>query len=116
MGYAGLAYLIQTDWRLLSLACSLVGLPIVVGIAVFIPESPRWLYANGKSGEGLKVLKRLARKSTKDLEIDISVIPAVEGRSGGMIDMIRAKPLMVTIQIFSWLKHMRLNSMLSRQS
>ena len=64
MVYAGLGYLIQTDWRMLSVACSLVGFPILA-IFLVIPESPRWLFANGKSEDGLKVLKRLTR-STND--------------------------------------------------
>ena len=106
MAYAGLAYFIQTDWRMLSLACSLVGLPIIVAITVFIPESPRWLYANGKSEDGLKVLKRLATtRSEKGLEIKISVSPAEGGQCGEMIHMLRVKPLLVVIQVFSWLEH-----------
>ena len=84
------------------MACSFVGLPIVA-IFMIIPESPRWLFANGRSEDGLKVLKRLSR-SSNDLQVEISVSPAAnEGHCGQMIEMIRSKPLMVAIQVFSWL-------------
>ena len=44
-------------------------------------------------------------KYSAGLQVDISVSPAAkQGRCGEIIEMMRSKPLMVAIQVFSWLK------------
>ena len=109
MGYVGLAYLIHNDWRMLSLACALVGLSLVTA-AAFVPESPRWLYANDKAELGLTVLKRLTKTSDSDLQIlptrrpSVRLNGSVSSNTGRitMFTMFRVKPMMVVTQVFSW--------------
>ncbi|KAK4879042.1 hypothetical protein RN001_007188 [Aquatica leii] len=59
MGLAGVAYLVR-DWVYLTLVTSL---PFVLYIVYwfFLPESPRWLLANGKFEEALRLLETLAK-------------------------------------------------------
>ncbi|KAF5303009.1 hypothetical protein FQR65_LT08338 [Abscondita terminalis] len=65
MGLAGVAYLVR-DWVHLTLVTSL---PFLLYFAYwfFLPESPRWLLANGKFEEALRLLETLARVNNRDL-------------------------------------------------
>ena len=101
MAFAGLAYLMQTDWRMLSLVSSLFGLPLLA-VAAFMPESARWLYVNGRDEEGWKTLRMLTRRSSSKEDVKIKVNSAAEGGWGQAMDMIRLKPGMVSILAFSW--------------
>ncbi|XP_036673558.3 organic cation transporter protein isoform X1 [Drosophila suzukii] len=56
---AGLAYLIR-DWRHLQLAISFPWL-IMLSIWFWLPESPRWLLAQGRLDELCKLIERAAR-------------------------------------------------------
>lgn len=63
---AGMAYLFR-EWRQLSIA---VSAPALVYILVFshkIPESPRWLLAEGRTTEAKELLEKIARKNQTKL-------------------------------------------------
>ena len=99
MGCSGLAYLIQNDWRMLSLASALLGVSLVA-VAVFAPESPRWLYAKGKGEDGMRILQRITRSKS---ECEVAVPTQDEERNcGQIVQVLRVKPLMVIIQVVSW--------------
>ncbi|XP_077575182.1 solute carrier family 22 member 7-like [Stigmatopora nigra] len=57
--FVGIAYLV-TDWRWLTVS---VTLPVILGIITWrwMPESARWLIANGKLEEAHKCLKKCAQ-------------------------------------------------------
>ncbi|KAF5306653.1 hypothetical protein FQA39_LY08842 [Lamprigera yunnana] len=65
MGLAGVAYLVR-DWVHLTLITSL---PFFLYSAYwfFLPESPRWLLANGKFEEALSLLENLAKTNNCEL-------------------------------------------------
>lgn len=48
-----------TQWRSLTLLTSAIGLPLAITIG-YLPESPRWLYANGHSKRAIDVVKTIA--------------------------------------------------------
>lgn len=62
---AGIAYIIH-DWIYLTLATSLPFLLYTI-YWFFLPESPRWLLANGKFEEALKILETLAKINKREL-------------------------------------------------
>ncbi|XP_076258162.1 organic cation transporter protein-like isoform X1 [Rhynchophorus ferrugineus] len=72
LGYctlAGLAYLLR-DWRHLQLAMSLPG-TVFLTTWFFMPESPRWLLALGRTKEVLKILERAAKFNKKELPSEL---------------------------------------------
>ncbi|XP_068177853.1 solute carrier family 22 member 7-like [Antennarius striatus] len=66
--FAGIAYLV-TDWRWLTVS---VTSPLIVVIITWwwLPESARWLIANGKHEQGLIYLKRCAKMNQAENFID----------------------------------------------
>ena len=56
---APIAYYI-TDWRLLTLTCVAVSVPVLITYA-WVPESPRWLIQRGRIAEAHKILEKVAR-------------------------------------------------------
>ena len=62
-----LAYYVRT-WRELSTYATLPCLPFLIGI-VFLPKSPRWLYATGKKAEAQEILKTLSKSNECEVEI-----------------------------------------------
>jgi MFS family permease len=100
MGFAGMAFIIHNNWRMLSLASALIGVPLLF-IALCVPESPRWLYANGQAVKGQAALRSLTG----------AVIDSVEIHNPGlrqhlerltMLKMFKIKYFMVITQIVSW--------------
>ena len=61
----GLAYVIR-DWRYLFLACTLPYIPMLF-LWRWVPESYRWLHAQGRSEEALDLVKRIARANKKEI-------------------------------------------------
>ncbi|KAK8398084.1 hypothetical protein O3P69_003774 [Scylla paramamosain] len=62
---AGVAYLVR-DWAQLSLATTIPFLSFLFFWWV-LPESPRWLLANGRLDEAEKIMKKMARVNGKTL-------------------------------------------------
>ncbi|XP_068227579.1 beta-alanine transporter isoform X2 [Palaemon carinicauda] len=62
---AGVAYLVR-DWAQLSLATTIPFLAFFFFWCV-LPESPRWLLANGRLEEAEKIMKKMARVNRKQL-------------------------------------------------
>ena len=101
MVYAGLAYLIQTHWRMLSIAGSLLGVPLLVAAAL-IPESLRWLYVSGMHEEGWKTLRSLTGTSSLAVDVETTVNPAAKGGPGQIMDILRLKPRKLAVIAFAW--------------
>jgi VNT family MFS transporter (synaptic vesicle glycoprotein 2) len=49
-----------TSWRVFAVACALPSAVGAVLVVTFVPESPRFLALQGRSGEGLRVVNNLA--------------------------------------------------------
>ncbi|GAP73165.1 arabinose-proton symporter [Candidatus Symbiothrix dinenymphae] len=47
-----------TCWRPMLYVCAIPAVILFIGI-IFLPETPRWLFSNGRSEESLKILKRI---------------------------------------------------------
>jgi len=60
---SGLAMVTEGDWRRFTHAITFLGLPFVPLVAVFLPESPRWLLSHGRHSEATQVLKHIAYKN-----------------------------------------------------
>lgn len=92
MTIAGIAWLLR-DWRHLQLAISVPGF-CFVALWWFLPESPRWLHAMGKTNECMAVLKNAALVNGRDLphNLDKQLLPTslepVE--SGNVMDLFRS--------------------------
>nr|CAB3266139.1 solute carrier family 22 member 15-like [Phallusia mammillata] len=93
---AGLSYAIQ-KWRIICLVTSGLGVVILSPIVFFIPESPKWLYAVGKSEKAEKVFQKIARWNGKDatnLALD-HVSEESQKKTHTFLDMFRYKKLAV---------------------
>ncbi|XP_050718793.1 organic cation transporter protein-like isoform X1 [Eriocheir sinensis] len=77
----------QRDWRMIQLLIS-VPVSCFVFYAWLIPESPRWLQAQGKHQKAMAVLQKIARKNNKEIE------PALERQcttGEGVNNIVRSK-------------------------
>ncbi|CAG7731349.1 unnamed protein product [Allacma fusca] len=100
VGFSGLAFVIHNNWRMLSLACALIGVPLIF-IAMCVPESPRWLYANAQASKGRATLKRLTGDVANDVEIQgPTATHHVEKLT--MFKMLKLKFMLVLTQVISW--------------
>ncbi|CAK8683378.1 unnamed protein product [Clavelina lepadiformis] len=75
VGIAALAGLasIFTNWHDLCLVTSLPGILPLLGL-IFVPESPRWLYSQGKVSEAENTLQYMARKNGVPQTVCSSII------------------------------------------
>ncbi|TRY80790.1 hypothetical protein TCAL_06307 [Tigriopus californicus] len=97
-----------TNWRSLTLLTSAIGLPLIVTIG-YLPESPRWLYANGHPKRAIDVVKTIAENNgTKLNPKHISKEESTEfGQNEarvGVTSLLTVSSLrrITLIQIFSW--------------
>eukprot|EP00092_Neocalanus_flemingeri_P007851 GFUD01008476.1.p1 GENE.GFUD01008476.1~~GFUD01008476.1.p1 ORF type:complete len:593 (+),score=112.20 GFUD01008476.1:105-1883(+) len=74
------AYLLP-HWRHLQLLFS-VPLIVLVGAFWYLPESARWLLANGRTEEAEKIVREIARVNGKDLPSTFRLQPPVTKDSG----------------------------------
>jgi len=58
------------NWKSIMLIISLLTTPLLV-FSFVLPESPRWLFANGKDEEGKEVIRRMARLNRQKLDESI---------------------------------------------
>jgi len=110
--FALVGFLIQ-DWRSLTLTISFLGLPFI-SLHWLLPESPRWLLAQDRQSEAIKVLEDIARGNrTKFPEKAHFSSPGknseeVNGAISGEIESLGSlfqQPALAgatLIQIFSW--------------
>ncbi|CAM9828892.1 unnamed protein product [Scytosiphon promiscuus] len=61
------------SWRLLALVSAVPPFAVLCCFS-FIPESPRWLIANGREGEAKQVLTAIAKRNGVEL-VDITIVP-----------------------------------------
>jgi len=106
-----IAYQIQ-HWRDLTIAISILGLPLLV-VNLYIPESPRWLLSKNKKKDAIKVLEVIAAGNGKVLtdKMKMSLDCEHDGDatgdakvSEGLSDLFKNRHLILatSIQIYSW--------------
>jgi len=105
--FALVGFLIQ-DWRSLTLTVSFLGLPFI-SLHWLLPESPRWLLAQDRQSEAVKVLEDIARgNGTKFPEkVDLSSGKKEGGKVGEVetLTCLFSQPALymaTLIQFFSW--------------
>lgn len=78
-----LAGLGQSSWRWMFGIASLPSAGFLLGL-IFVPESPRWLIANGRTAAGHRVLEKVAGATAAEAEMSsIQLALAEEGSSRG---------------------------------
>ena len=68
----GMAYFLMY-WTWLHIACACFGIPALL-LALYAPESPRWLIAMEKEQEALEIMKTISKMNNLSLEITIADI------------------------------------------
>ncbi|XP_058885957.1 solute carrier family 22 member 15-like isoform X2 [Acipenser ruthenus] len=102
--YAVMGYFIHS-WRMLALVTNLQGVLLFV-LSVFIPESPRWLYAQGRLSEAEDVLYHIARRNHKQ-KCTVSLKPPLDRRdrqTAGALDLFCHRILLkrTLVMMYSW--------------
>ncbi|CAN0257824.1 unnamed protein product [Ectocarpus sp. 6 AP-2014] len=94
VGFAAWAVLsFGHSWRLLALVSAVPPLTVLFCFS-FIPESPRWLIANGRVQEAKEVLRKIANKNGIELTA-ITIVPEEKpkDRHGGVANLWRRPDL-----------------------
>ncbi|KAL8597790.1 hypothetical protein ACOMHN_004905 [Nucella lapillus] len=83
---APVAYLLRHhSWRVLQYALSAMSLLLVLLHFFYLEESLRWLLANGRERDTVRVLRRAARDNGKDLGHLLSVIRQCQEEGDGLV-------------------------------
>ncbi|XP_064643183.1 organic cation transporter protein-like [Lineus longissimus] len=64
------------SWRYLALSTGLMGIPLIFGIILFVPESIRWLIQKGRFDEAEKIIREMARVNKREVP-DMSVLKQI---------------------------------------
>ncbi|XP_063680252.1 putative transporter svop-1 [Bolinopsis microptera] len=83
VGVNVLAYLLLhvIGWRWFIIVCTIQAVPTLVMI-IILPESPRYLCANGQQDKAMKAIRCLARLNGKELSDDLQVVCCSDQDSG----------------------------------
>ncbi|CAH1779983.1 unnamed protein product, partial [Owenia fusiformis] len=87
----GIAFLLK-DYHWQQLAMTVPLIPFVLCIW-YLPESPRWLLAQGRQKEALKILKNIGRINKKELPDDVEIQMNDKTPSASVIDLFRTPGL-----------------------
>ncbi|KAJ1111963.1 hypothetical protein NDU88_000235 [Pleurodeles waltl] len=101
--FALTGYLIRS-WRALALVGNVPGSFILL-LSVFIPESPRWLYAQGRLVEAENALYLIAKNNGRQkFNISLTPRPQTTARSAGLKDVFCHRILLVrtVIMMYIW--------------
>merc|ERR1712212_268333 len=101
---AGLAYSIR-DWHWHLRAIS--GFVSVGAVLLFfVPESPRWLIARGRTDEAREILYNAAQRNNRNIEKEKIILkkPTAAGQKGNFFDIMKHPTLRIhtLIMYFNW--------------
>ncbi|XP_067849032.1 solute carrier family 22 member 15-like [Heptranchias perlo] len=103
--YALIGYFIRS-WRTLAVVINIEGVLILLP-SLCIPESPRWLNAQGRWSEAENILENFAKKTGQQRCTVTRKLPAVEngGESASVFDLFRHRVLLgrTLIMMYVWL-------------
>ncbi|XP_078512495.1 solute carrier family 22 member 15 isoform X2 [Lissotriton helveticus] len=101
--FALMGYIIRS-WRALALVGNVPG-SLILLLSVFIPESPRWLYAQGRLPEAENALYLIAKNNGKQkYNISLTPRPCTTDRSAGLKDVFCHRILLfrTVIMMYIW--------------
>ncbi|XP_078265378.1 solute carrier family 22 member 15-like [Rhinoraja longicauda] len=103
--YALVGYFIRS-WRVLAIVVNIEGVIILLP-SLCIPESPRWLYAQGRWSEAEQILESFAKKNGQQKSM-VSLKPTTAqniGEKANVLDLFRHRILLerTLVLMFVWL-------------
>ncbi len=104
------------SWRLMFLAGSLPALVLLVGMA-FLPETPRWLLAQGREAEGRAVLERvedpdLVEEAIRRMKADSALEARYASATREILQPWLRWPLMIGVLIFFFQQFSGINTII----
>ncbi|XP_048459108.1 solute carrier family 22 member 15 isoform X2 [Rhincodon typus] len=103
--YALLGYFIR-PWRILAIVLNIEGILILLP-SLYIPESPHWLYAQGRWNEAKDILENFAKKNGQQKYSVILKPPTgeIDDKSSSILDLFRDRVLLrrTLIMMYVWL-------------